>query len=94
MSATHWARSTLRATAAAVALLLAIGGAAARAAGPPGHIVVPPSTLVKADDIGRRVRTNILLMVPAGGFPASAGTANPVTVSGDLVETPASLACA
>jgi subtilase family serine protease len=66
----------------------------ALAAGPPGQIVVPPSSVVKPEDRGGRAHTNILLMVPTGGFPASAGTPKTVPVLDWLFETPASLACA
>jgi kumamolisin len=54
-----------------------------------GNVIVPESSVERAEDRGLRAHTNILLLQPAGRALPQAGP----PASGLIAETPASLAC-
>lgn len=54
-----------------------------------GNVIVPESSIERAEDLGIRAHTNILLLQPAGRALPQAGP----PASGLVAETPASLAC-
>jgi kumamolisin len=81
-------------TGTAAAVMLATGGASAQTAVILPRIVTPPSGAEASADIGRRVHTNVELFVPTRPFAGRAHPKNSPPYSGELFETPASLACA
>jgi len=54
----------------------------------PGTVVIPASSQIKAEDLGKRAHTNVRYIVPATTQPLEAPP-----LSGFAYETPASLAC-
>jgi kumamolisin len=92
----------LRPLAGAVALgALAAGGANGQVASRGGEVIIPESSIEKAEHIGIRAHTNFKMFAPRGGM----GNARPPSFSGEIgpqasapyagynYETPASLGC-
>jgi kumamolisin len=89
-------------TVAALAITLPAGNGAAQVAATPGdgQMVIPESTVARPEDAGLRAHTNVELFVPAGtpaGSVSPTGGVGPQggpPFSGNLFNTPASVACA
>jgi kumamolisin len=79
-------------TLVALSFILAASGFA-QGRGPKGSIVIPPSSLERPGDRGKRAHTNIRMFVPAGGFKSPRPAAGGPPYSGYFFETPASVAC-
>jgi subtilase family serine protease len=58
-----------------------------------GTVIIPPSSIEKPGDAGKRAHTNIRLFVPTGGFQSAQPLSGGPPYSGYLIETPASVAC-
>jgi kumamolisin len=59
-----------------------------------GYLVVPKSSVARAEDAGKRVHTNTKVLLPYKAFSGAVNPAGSPPYSGyDYVETPASLAC-
>ena len=58
-----------------------------------GSVVIPPSSLERPTDLGKRAHTNIRMFVPAKGFTNPQVAVGLPPYNGYYYETPASLAC-
>ena len=67
-----------------------VGSAAAQKEPRPGTVIVPPTSVERPQDIGRRAHTNFLIFVPAAKGGKQPG---PAASSGPTGETPSSLSC-
>jgi hypothetical protein len=74
---------------AIAAALAAAAGSRAQTPESTPRAVRPASSVEQPADVGRRMHTNVEIVVPSG----SSGPTNAPPVSGYLIETPASLAC-
>ena len=67
-----------------------MGTAAAQTQSRAGTVVVPPTTVERPQDLGKRAHTNFLIFVPAA---KNGRKPTPQASSGPSGETPSSLAC-
>jgi subtilase family serine protease len=77
----------------ALALSVALGGQALAQGPVKGTVVIPKSSIERAEDKGLRAHTNYRIFVPTEGFRSAQALSGQPPYAGYLIETPASVAC-
>ena len=88
-----WSASCVAGLLAAATMANAPSADAAAASAQRPQILIPPSGFEEPGDVGTKFHTNVELLVPAGKIRAKISPAAGPPASGNLAETPASLAC-